>query len=80
MVTLCNNKNQILKFLNPKTNQVSSLNDFKILGKEVTDSGFKSSKTNLISLDPISVIMPSYNSQDILNTQNIETVLQILKI
>ena len=31
-----------LKFLSPETNQVSKLNDFKILGKEVTDSGFKS--------------------------------------
>ena len=68
-----------LKFLSPETNQVSKLNDFKILGKEVTDSGFKSLKTNLISLDPISVIMPSYNSQDILNTQNIETVVSDTK-
>ena len=30
-------------------------------------------------LDPISVIMPSYNSQDILNTQNIETVVSDTK-
>ncbi len=65
-----------LEYLPESTKPLNNLEDFSSLGKEVTDSGFKSLKTNLISLDPIEVIMPSYTSEDTIGISELTKVME----
>ena len=58
------------------TSKINSLQDFAKLGSEVTSSEFNTLKTNLMTLDPVEVCMPSYNAQDILSTPSLEKTLK----
>jgi len=65
-----------LKYLDKSTSSINTIEDFIKLGKEVTDAGFDTLKTNLISLDPLEVIMPSYTAKDIVGIKDLDKIIE----
>jgi galactonate dehydratase len=65
-----------IEFLDKSTNSLKNEKDFEKLGCEVTQSGFNVLKTNLMSLDPLEVVMPSYTSKDLIGINQIDKIIE----